>query len=149
VPRPIDGLEPGSGFDSLESTRAWALSQLDRPLDVATLARHACMSPRTFARRFARQTGTTPGQWVLEQRTRAAQVLLESTELPVEHVATRSGFGNAATLRAHFARRLATTPTAYRRSFKVRPEALPTPWTARSASPGEGRFHDAMFRTES
>jgi transcriptional regulator GlxA family with amidase domain len=107
------------------------------------------MSPRTFARRFAQQTGTTPGQWVLEQRTRAAQALLESTDLPVEHVATRSGFGNAATLRTHFARRLATTPTAYRRSFKARSEPSPTSGSRPVASPERGRFHDAMFRTES
>jgi transcriptional regulator GlxA family with amidase domain len=77
------------------------------------------MSPRTFARRFRQETGTTPAQWVLEQRTRAAQSLLESTDLPVEHVASRSGFGSAATLRTHFARRLGTTPTSYRRSFRA------------------------------
>jgi AraC family transcriptional activator FtrA len=106
--------------DSLEPTRTWALGRLDRPLDVPALAGHACMSPRTFARRFRRETGTTPAQWVLEQRTRAAQALLEDSELPIEHVAQRTGFGSAATLRTHFARRLATTPTAYRRSFRVR-----------------------------
>jgi AraC family transcriptional activator FtrA len=117
VPGPADAL-PGPG-DSLEDTRAWALGRLPEPLDVPALARHACMSPRTFARRFRQETGTTPAQWVLDQRTRAAQVLLEESEMPVEHVAQRTGFGSAATLRTHFARRLATTPTAYRRSFRA------------------------------
>ncbi len=42
-----------------------------RRLDVATLGRQASMSPRTLARRFRQETGTSPGQWVLEQRTRA------------------------------------------------------------------------------
>jgi AraC family transcriptional activator FtrA len=116
VDRPIDTGTGGVG--SLESTRQWALSQLDQPLDVGSMARRACMSPRTFARRFRQETGTSPGQWVLEQRTRAAQALLESTDLPVEHVAERSGFGSAATLRTHFGRRLSTTPTGYRRTFK-------------------------------
>jgi AraC family transcriptional regulator, transcriptional activator FtrA len=115
VDRPIDGARGGTG--SLEPTRQWALSTLDQPLDVASMARQACMSPRTFARRFRQETGTSPGQWVLEQRTRAAQALLESTDLPVEHVAQRCGFGNAATLRTHFGRRLSTTPTSYRRTF--------------------------------
>ena len=76
------------------------------------------MSPRSFARHFRLQTGTTPAQWILDQRTRAAQHLLESTDLPVEHVAAERGFGSAGTLRAHFGRRLATTPTAYRRAFR-------------------------------
>jgi len=89
-------------------------------LDVATLARRACMSPRSFARRFRQETGTTPAQWVLDQRTRVAQSLLETTDLPVEHVAAHTGFGSATSLRTHFGRRLATTPTAYRRAFRER-----------------------------
>jgi AraC family transcriptional regulator, transcriptional activator FtrA len=109
--------QPGDAGRSLQATRDWALSRLDAPLDVGTLARQACMSPRSLARHFRRETGTTPAQWVLDQRTRAAQTLLETTDLPVEQVAGRSGFGSAATLRAHFGRRLATTPTAYRRAF--------------------------------
>jgi AraC family transcriptional activator FtrA len=117
VERPIGDTGPGGG--SLEPTRQWALTQLDQPLDVAALARRACMSPRTFARRFRQETGNTPAQWVLEQRTRAAQSLLESTDLSIEHVAARSGFGSAATLRMHFGRRLATNPTGYRRSFRA------------------------------
>jgi AraC family transcriptional regulator, transcriptional activator FtrA len=118
VERPIDW--PGDAGRSLESTRAWALSRLGESLDVTTWARQACMSPRSFARHFRLQTGTTPAQWLLDQRTRVAQTLLESTDLPVEHVAGRSGFGSAAALRTHFGRRLATTPTAYRRAFRQR-----------------------------
>jgi AraC family transcriptional regulator, transcriptional activator FtrA len=118
VDRPV---EDGAGLaGSLEPTRQWALAQLQEPLDVASLARRACMSPRTFARRFRQETGTSPGQWVLEQRTRAAQALLETTDLPVEHVAQRCGFGSAATLRTQFGRRLSTTPTRYRRTFRPR-----------------------------
>jgi AraC family transcriptional activator FtrA len=116
ITRPLT--EPDAAAGSLAPTRAWALDRLEQPLDVGALARRAYMSPRTFARQFRQQTGTTPAQWILEQRTRAAQELLERSDLPVEHVAQRSGFGSAATLRAHFARRLSTTPTAYRRSFR-------------------------------
>jgi AraC family transcriptional regulator, transcriptional activator FtrA len=118
VARPI--AHAGQGGGSLEPTRAWALDRLEQPLDVITLARQACMSPRSFARRFRQETGTTPAQWVLDQRTREAQSLLETTDLPVEHVAARTGFGSSTTLRTHFGRRLATTPTAYRRAFRQR-----------------------------
>jgi AraC family transcriptional activator FtrA len=116
VARPI--ADEAAAGTSLEATRAWALDRLDQPLDVTTLAHRACMSPRSFARRFRQETGTTPAQWVSDQRTRVAQSLLETTDLPVEHVAARTGFGSATTLRTHFGRRLATTPTAYRRAFR-------------------------------
>jgi transcriptional regulator GlxA family with amidase domain len=109
-------LPPSAG--SLEPTRRWAADRLDEPLDVAAMARHAAVSPRTFARRFRAETGTTPLQWLLAQRVLEARRLLEASDLPVEEVAARVGFGTAASLRAHFRRATATTPTAYRRSFQ-------------------------------
>jgi transcriptional regulator GlxA family with amidase domain len=103
---------------SLEETRRWAGERLHEPLDVAAMARHASVSPRTFARRFREETGTTPLQWLLAQRVLQARRLLEETDLPIEAVAWQAGFGTAASMRDHFRRATATTPTAYRRSFK-------------------------------
>jgi transcriptional regulator GlxA family with amidase domain len=76
------------------------------------------MSARTFARRFAEATGSTPRQWVINQRLLLAQRLLETTDLDIDHVAERSGFGTASALRAQFLRHLKTRPVAYRRSFR-------------------------------
>ena len=105
----------------LEPTRAWATERLREPLTVAAMARHAACSERTFARRFRAETGTTPLQWLLGQRVLHARRLLEATELPVEDVADAAGFGTAASLRAHFRRATATTPLAYRRTFRGSP----------------------------
>jgi transcriptional regulator GlxA family with amidase domain len=114
---------PASAGDSLEPTRRWAAERLEQPLDVAAMAAHAGVSPRTFARRFRDEAGTTPLQWLLSQRVLEARRLLEESDLAVEGVAWRVGFGTAASLRDHFRRATATTPTAYRRSF--RPAANP------------------------
>ncbi|HEX4463217.1 MAG TPA: helix-turn-helix domain-containing protein [Solirubrobacterales bacterium] len=103
---------------SLEVTRRWAAERLHEPLDVAAMAGHANVSPRTFARRFREETGTTPLQWLLNQRVQEARRLLEETDLPIDAVAWQAGFGTAASLRDHFRRITATTPTAYRRSFR-------------------------------
>ncbi len=108
APRADDGLAP---------TRAWALERLERPLTVAQLAAHAHCSARTFARRFRAETGTTPLQWLHEQRIAHARRLLEASDLPVEQVAQQCGFGSGSVLREHFRRATATTPTAYRRAF--------------------------------
>jgi AraC family transcriptional activator FtrA len=118
-------LPPPSG--SLEQTRRWAAERLGEPLDVPAMSRHAGVSPRTFARRFRAETGTTPLQWLLSQRVLEARRLLEATDLPIEEVAWRVGFANAASLREHFRRATATTPTAYRRSFQVNSPSPPGP----------------------
>lgn len=103
---------------SLEATRGWAAERLAEPLDVAAMAGHAGVSPRTFARRFREETGTTPLQWLLSRRVLESRRLLEETDLPIDAVAWRAGFGTAASLREHFRRATGTTPTAYRRTFQ-------------------------------
>lgn len=108
---------------SLQATRGWALQRLDEPLTVSALARHACVSERTFTRRFSAETGTTPLQWLLHQRVLAARRLLETSTKSIDEVAERCGFGTAASLRAHFRRFVATTPTDYRRAFAERGDA--------------------------
>lgn len=96
---------------------AWISEHLDEEITVPALARRARMSERTFARRFRAETGTTPALWTARQRLLRAQELLEETDLPVEEVGRRAGFGGAAGLRHHFGRELGTSPAAYRRTF--------------------------------
>jgi transcriptional regulator GlxA family with amidase domain len=114
VERPL----PESDGGGLVATRAWMLEHLDRPLTVADMARHAVCSERSFARHFRAETGTSPLRWLHEQRVLHARRLLEQSDLPVEDIASRSGFGTATTLRDHFTRSVQCTPTAYRRAFK-------------------------------
>ena len=109
-------LPPAEG-DGLAATRAWMDARLGEPLTVADMARHAGYSPRSFARRFRAETGTTPLQWLIARRVRAAQRLLEASALSVEEVGARCGFGGAIGLRQHFGRVVGTSPTAYRRAF--------------------------------
>jgi transcriptional regulator GlxA family with amidase domain len=118
VERPLPPQDGG-----LAATRAWMEERLEEPLTVEAMARHAACSPRSFARRFRAETGTTPLQWLIGRRVAEAQRLLEGTELPVEHVAAKAGFGTAAALRQHFGRALSTSPSAYRRAFRAGPEA--------------------------
>lgn len=105
---------------TLEPLLEWMVEHLADELDVDALARRALMSPRTFARRFRAETGTTPVAWLTSQRVLRAQQLLEQTDEPVERVAALCGFGTAAVLRHHFLRRRGTSPQAYRRAFRTR-----------------------------
>ncbi|WP_426595299.1 GlxA family transcriptional regulator [Cellulomonas sp. McL0617] len=115
IPAPVARTEDG---DAVETAIAWAIARLDQPLDLDTWAASVHQSRRTFTRRFRARTGASPAQWLLRQRLVHARVLLESTDQPVEHVATASGFGSSAALRQHFAREFRTSPRRHRAAFR-------------------------------
>ena len=102
--------------DGLRPLLEWMEGHLADPVTVDDLARLAAMSPRTLARRFRDVTGTTPLRWLTHQRVSRAQELLEATDLPIEVIARRTGFGTAANLRVHFRRSTGTSPAEHRRA---------------------------------
>jgi len=106
--------------ESLDELLAWMVEHLAEDLTVELLAARAHMSPRTFARRFRAETGTTPFSWLTGQRVLLAQRLLEETDLTIDAIAAQCGFGSSPALRHHFARWRRTTPHAYRRTFQRR-----------------------------
>jgi transcriptional regulator GlxA family with amidase domain len=113
----IDRPVPEPTVATTTATRAWALDHLGEPLTLAELAGHARMSLRTFTRRFRDEVGMTPVQWLTTQRLEIARQLLETTDLPVDLVAHRSGFGSANSLRQHMRTAFGVSPMAYRRFF--------------------------------
>jgi transcriptional regulator GlxA family with amidase domain len=108
---------PETDCESMQPVLNHISANLDAPHTVPELARLAMMSERTFARRFVAETGTTPHKWIVQQRVLRARELLEQTDLPVESVASHSGFGSAALLRTHFQSVVGTSPQRYRREF--------------------------------
>lgn len=112
IDRPLP--EAGSGLQNLLEHLA---QTLDRPHTITSMAREVRMSPRTLARQFRAQTGTTPHAWLTAQRVLAARRLLEATDLSVDQIATRVGLRDAALLRHHVQRALGVTPSTYRRTF--------------------------------
>lgn len=108
---------------TLEPLLAWLVEHLDEPVTVEQLASREHMAVRTFARRFVAETGVSPHEWITAQRVLLARRLLEETELGVDAVASRSGFGRASVLRHHFSRRVGTPPSEYRKRFTSRRRA--------------------------
>jgi AraC family transcriptional activator FtrA len=98
----------------------WMRRHLDRPLPLAELAARARASERTLLRRFAEATGSTPRQWLIEERLGRARELLEGSSLSVEQIADRCGYASADTLRHHFRRALKLSPARYRERFSRR-----------------------------
>lgn len=112
--------DPTSDNGSLEPTMRWVRDHIGEPLTLSDIAQQAAMSPRSLNRHFREETGTTPLQWLLTQRVRHAQELLETTTLSIEDIARDCGFGTAINLRQHFSRRVKMSPLSYRRAFRPR-----------------------------
>ncbi len=108
---------PDCEAETLGPLLQWISENLAEDLGVEALARRSHMSPRTFARRFRAETGSTPHAWVTRQRVQAAEELLERTDHSIDWIADEVGFGNAATLRHHFGRTRGVSPQRYRRTF--------------------------------
>lgn len=108
---------PECDAETLGPLLAWIGDYLDERLDVDTLAKRCNMSPRTFARRFREEVGSTPHAWITLQRVLAAEELLESSTRSIDRIAEDVGFGNAATLRNHFGRVRGLSPQRYRRMY--------------------------------
>jgi AraC family transcriptional regulator, transcriptional activator FtrA len=111
---------PAPDNHPLSTLFPWVLERLDQPLTVEDLARQARMSSRNLGRHFRSVTGTTPLQWLLTQRIRHAQELLETSDDSVDTIATATGMGTATTLRRHFNRTVGVPPDTYRRTFRSR-----------------------------
>jgi transcriptional regulator GlxA family with amidase domain len=92
--------------------------ELQNEHTVESLAERVAMSPRTFARRFRAETGTSPHLWITHQRVLLARRMLEEGDDPIDTVADRCGFGTGAMLRHHFGRIVGVSPATYRRTFR-------------------------------
>jgi AraC family transcriptional regulator, transcriptional activator FtrA len=101
----------------LSGVIAQLAERVHEPFTIASMAHAAAMSPRTFMRRFREATGRSPAEWLIDARIERARELLETTDLGIDAIATRCGFGSDATLRHHFRRKVTLSPIAYRERF--------------------------------
>jgi transcriptional regulator GlxA family with amidase domain len=107
----------GAGF-RLAELLDWLRGTIVQKHTADSLAERLAMSRRTFNRRFLSLTGCSLGEWLLAERLRLAQKLLETTDLPLEVIAARAGLGSGTSLRQHFSRYFQVSPSAYRKQYK-------------------------------
>jgi transcriptional regulator GlxA family with amidase domain len=103
--------------EPLQEVQAHIAENPGADLSVPALAARACMSERNFARAFRAETGMTPAAYVEAARVERARRELETTDLPVDAIAARCGFGTVETMRRAFGRRIGVNPAAYRQRF--------------------------------
>lgn len=85
------------------------------------IALRCAVSRRTFTRQFKAMYGCTFGEWLLNQRLKLSQQLLERTDYPITEVAERSGFGSESVFRKHFRHAFRISPSGWRAAFNGAP----------------------------
>jgi AraC-like DNA-binding protein len=84
------------------------------PLDVATLAQAARLSPAHFSREFRRAFGESPHQYLLTRRLERAASLLRTTDHSVADICFSVGLSSVGSFTTSFGRTFGMSPTAYR-----------------------------------
>jgi transcriptional regulator GlxA family with amidase domain len=89
----------------------------EHPVRIAELARHACLEPRTFLRRFIQATGMKPSEYQRRLRITRARELLEFSRSSVDKIASSVGYEDVGGFRRVFRKVMGLTPSDYRRRF--------------------------------
>lgn len=127
VPRRRPGEQPqisaelaaqSSATPRVAETAEWIVQNIHTRPTVAGLAHRFAMSERNFSRRFREETGLSPSRYIERARLEAARRWLVSSQLPLEHVARKSGFSSARHLNQAFRKAMGVTPFAYRKASR-------------------------------
>ncbi|WP_082722433.1 GlxA family transcriptional regulator [Burkholderia mayonis] len=126
----VDTAERSSNEKRILSERiAWSVRWIhensDHSISVAALARHASMSERNFLRRFKREIGLTPSEYLTSVRLNLARRLLVDADLPLDKIARRCGLFNGDHLRKLFQKHFSMSPADYRRTTRSVPDEMP------------------------
>ena len=114
-----------------------------QPLDIASLARIACLSPTHLIRTFRATFGETPHRYLQRRRVERAMYLLRATDRSVTDICLDVGFTSLGTFSRTFRSIVGITPSEYRRDGTALP--VPTCFTmawSRPSSFGEASAED-------
>src|SRR3546814_15880397 len=89
-------------------------SRLYSPLTTAAIARRLEISVRTLELLFRQALDIGPGTYYLRLRLQAARRLLLDTQLSMQAVAVRCGFGSHSAFSRIFRQHFGASPSAYR-----------------------------------
>jgi transcriptional regulator GlxA family with amidase domain len=103
--------------DLVAKTQYWFQKNLSRKIKLADVACSMLVSERTLIRHFKKTLGITPHAYLQNIRMDTAKSMLERTNLRIDKVAERVGYGDIAFFQQVFRGHAGMTPTVYRKSL--------------------------------
>ena len=110
----MNGNDPLADLVRLRRARDRMDRDYAQPLDVATLAATALMSPGHFARSFRAAFGQTPYHYLMTRRIERAKALLRRGDVPVTQVCYAVGFASPGSFSSRFTQLAGVSPSEYR-----------------------------------
>ena len=86
-------------------------------ITVSKLATLGYVSPSCFNRRFKKEIGITPIEYLIEIRIERSKTLLRRKNIPITEIAMRCGFGSNAHFSSCFQSRVGISPSEYRDKY--------------------------------
>jgi len=122
-----DGLAPYISFEGrsdhgdaeIAAAQRWLDGHFSLANPVEEMIARSRLAERTFKRRFSAATGIAPIAYVQRLRIEDAKRRLERTDAPVDEIAWRVGYEDAAFFRRLFKRTTGMAPGAYRKRFRI------------------------------
>ncbi|MBT4797497.1 MAG: AraC family transcriptional regulator [Verrucomicrobia bacterium] len=90
-------------------------ANLSNEISTGDLARHVAKSPSQVIRLFKETWGTTPRQYLINQRLEEAKQLLQGTVYPIKNLARELGFRDEFHFSSTFSKRVGMAPGKFRR----------------------------------
>lgn len=87
-------------------------------ITVSKLAELGYVSPSCLNRRFKKEVGITPIEYLIQTRIENAKKLLRRKDVPITEIVMRCGFGSSAHFSTCFHQRTNLTPTEYQEKYK-------------------------------
>lgn len=101
--------------DAVNDAIRFIIENYHQTITVEDVARSAHLSASQFSRKFKKQTGASPYEYILNVRLAKAKEMLKNTSLPVSEIAYRTGFQSDSNFIYFFKRKEGVSPTRFRK----------------------------------
>lgn len=105
--------EPSSK-DAIKKATTYIQENFDREISLNELASIAGFSPYYFSRKFKRETGLTPHQFLLSTRIDAAKYNLSNSNMTIKEIASSCGFEDESAFCYCFRKRVGCAPGKFK-----------------------------------
>ncbi len=112
----VHAVRSGGLSREIEGACAYIDRHLEDEISLSDLARNAGYTDYYFSKKFKRETGLSPAEYIKEKRLQEAAALLKTTGLEIQEVASRLQFCSQSFFSDCFRKKYGVSPSKYRRS---------------------------------